>query len=167
MAENPEASRPYMPGYGTLGPHEGGGLLRWSWAEQRLASSHDYWLSTVRPDGRPHLMPVWGVWLDGALWFSSSLSSRKARNLARDPRCSVATDDAFEPVVVEGVAERVSDRDLLHQFAQAVNIKYETDIADEFYDPDVNGCWRVPPRWVFSLTERNFTGSPTRWRFAE
>jgi len=87
-----------MPGYGTLGPHEGGELLPWSWAEQRLASSHDYWLTNVRPDGRPHLMPVWCVWLDGALWFSSSLSSHKARNLAHDPRCSVATDDACEPV---------------------------------------------------------------------
>src|ERR671919_2024205 len=102
MAENPEASRPYMPGYGTLGAHEGGGLLPWSWAEHRLASSHDYWLSTVRPDGRPHLMPVWAVWDDGALWWSSSRGSSKARNLAANQCCTIATDNAWEPVVIEG-----------------------------------------------------------------
>ena len=54
-------------------------------------------------------MPVWGVWLDGRLWFSSGLRSRKARNLAADPRCTLTTDDARDPVVVEGTAERVTD----------------------------------------------------------
>src|SRR5262249_17191311 len=63
----PIASRPHMPGYGTLPAGEGGGLLPWSWAEERLARSHDYWLATVTPDGAPHLMPVWAVWLDGRL----------------------------------------------------------------------------------------------------
>jgi pyridoxamine 5'-phosphate oxidase-like protein len=58
----PKPSRPYMPGYGTKSPTEGRGLLPWSWAEERLAQSHDYWVATVQPDGRPHLMPVWGVW---------------------------------------------------------------------------------------------------------
>ena len=77
----PIASRPYMPGYGVEPPDGGMGLLPWSWAEERLIASHEYWLATVRPDGRPHLMPVWGVWSDGSLWFSSSEGSRKARNL--------------------------------------------------------------------------------------
>ena len=66
----PPASRPHMPGYGIAGPTEGRGLLPWSWAEERLTRSHDYWVATVRADGRPHLMPVWGAWDGGALWFS-------------------------------------------------------------------------------------------------
>ena len=93
-----------MPDYGILGPDEGTGLLPWSWAEERLAASHDYWLTSLWPDGRPHSMPVWGVWDGEALWFSSGRRSRKARNLAADPRCIVTTDDPKNPVVVEGSA---------------------------------------------------------------
>lgn len=62
-----------MPGYGILGPDQGSGLLSWAWAQQRLSESRNYWVCTVRPDGRPHVMPVWGVWDAGELWFSSGL----------------------------------------------------------------------------------------------
>ena len=164
MAE-PEASRPYMPGYGTLGPAEGTGLLAWSWAEARLAASHDYWVATVRPEGRPHVMPVWGVWLDGAVWFSSGGRSRKARNLAADPRCTVTTDRAAEPVVVDGTAELVGDVDRIRRFLDAFNAKYSTDYGLDFFDPAVNATFRVPPEWAFGLVEADFGGSPTRWLF--
>jgi hypothetical protein len=101
----PRASRPYMPGYGVQGADEGAGLLPWAWAQGRLEASRNYWVTTLWPDGRPHSMPVWGVWDDEVLWFSSSLGSRKARNVAGDPRCVIATEDANEPVVLEGRAE--------------------------------------------------------------
>ncbi|MDI2130380.1 pyridoxamine 5'-phosphate oxidase family protein [Yinghuangia seranimata] len=161
----PQASRPYMPGYGVLPPEEGTGLLPWSWARERLAASHDYWVSTVRPDGRPHAMPVWGVWLDACLWFSSSLGSRKARNIAGRADCVVTTDDALNPVVVEGRAEVVADRAGIAAFLDALNGKYETSYGIDFLDPDVNGTFRVRPVQVFGLREGDFTGSPTRWRF--
>src|SRR5689334_20586819 len=98
-----------MPGYGILPADQGSGLIPWAEAERRLTTSHDYWLATTRPGGAPHVMPVWGVWLEGKLWFSSALSSRKAQNLAGDPRCTVTTDDARDPVVVDGTAERLTD----------------------------------------------------------
>src|SRR5690348_7591741 len=84
----PSNDRPYMPGYGIKGPSEGTGLLPWAWATERLASARNYWLSTTTPAGAPHAMPVWAVWLDDRLWFSSSLGSRKIRNLTADPRCT-------------------------------------------------------------------------------
>jgi Pyridoxamine 5'-phosphate oxidase len=161
----PPATRPHMPGYGTKGPTEGGGLLPWSWAEERLTKSHDYWVATVRPDGRPHLMPVWAVWDGSALWWSSSLGSSKARNLVADGRCSIATDNAWEPVVLDGIAERVTDADALARFIRLENEKYETDYGVDFLDPSVNATFRVRPSWVFSLTEDDFEGSPTRWTF--
>ncbi|MDQ3146483.1 MAG: pyridoxamine 5'-phosphate oxidase family protein, partial [Actinomycetota bacterium] len=65
-----------MPGYGIWGPTEGRGVLPWSWAEERLASSHRYWVASVGPAGQPHAMPVWGVWLTGSLWFSTGGRSR-------------------------------------------------------------------------------------------
>jgi len=82
----PKATRPYMPGYGLLPDNEGTGLLPWSWAETRLMNSRNYWLATVWPQRRPHVMPVWGMWQESAFWFSSSKDSRKARNLAANTR---------------------------------------------------------------------------------
>ena len=154
-----------MPGYGTQPADEGTGLLSWSWAVERLSASHDYWLATTWADGRPHVMPVWGVWWRDALWFSCGLRSRKARNIGHDHRCVVTTDDARNPVVIEGTATRVSTTDLLGGFNDTVNTKYDTDYAVDFYDPAVNGVFRVEPLWAFGVTEDDFTGSPTRWTF--
>ncbi|MBW8766979.1 MAG: hypothetical protein JF630_12380, partial [Geodermatophilales bacterium] len=64
----PPADRPVMPGYGILPADEGSGLIPWAEVERRLAIAHDYWLATVALDGRPHVMPLWGVWLGGRLW---------------------------------------------------------------------------------------------------
>lgn len=156
-----------MPGYGLLGPDQGTGLLPWSWAEERLRTSHDYWVATVWPDGRPHLMPVWAVWHDGSLWFSSSKASRKAANLAARPRCTIATDNALEPVVIEGDAQVVSDHPSLQLVLHLENTKYHTDYSIEMLDPAVNVCLRVRPQWAFGLAEDDFTGSPTRWVFGD
>jgi hypothetical protein len=151
-----------MPGYDIAGVGEGT-LLPWSWAEERLVRSHDYWLTSVRPDGRPHVMPVWGVWLDRALWWSSSRGSSKARNVAAEPRVAAATDNAYEPVVIEGIAVPVDSVDELVPFVAATNAKYEGDYDLDFYTR--NGVWRIEPTWAFSLDEANFPGTPTRWRF--
>lgn len=154
-----------MPGYGILPFDEGTGLLPWSWADERLLHSHDYWLATTYEDARPHVMPVWAVWSDGMLWASSALGSRKARNLARDGRCTITTDDAFEPVVVEGVAEVVHDAEPIASFLKAMNAKYGTSYEPSFLDPDVNATFRITPAVVIGLAESDFTGSPTRWTF--
>jgi Pyridoxamine 5'-phosphate oxidase len=160
----PIADRPHMPGYGVVAADARSGLLPWSWAEERLTGSHDYWLATVWPDGRPHVMPVWAVWFDASLWFSCSLASRKTRNLLADPHSVMTTDDPRNPVVVEGVAERVVGSDLLRAVLDAENAKYGTDYGIELLDPAVSACFRFKPSWAFALSERDFTGSPTRWR---
>jgi hypothetical protein len=110
-------------------------------------------------------MPVWGVWWDDALWFSSGLRSRKARNLAADRRCAITTDNALEPVVLEGTAAPVRDAGAIRGFAERLGAKYETDYGVDFFDPDVNGTYRVAPARVFGLLESDFLGSPTRWTF--
>jgi hypothetical protein len=164
-AGEPTADRPVMPGYGILPADEGSGLLPWAEAERRLTESHDFWCATVRPDGRPHVMPVWGVWLDGGLWFSSGMRSRKARNLAVEPRCTLTTDDARNPVVVDGVAGQVIDRAGIEAFVGAVNGKYGGGVSVDFLDRAVNGTFAVRPEWVFAISEDDFSGSPTRWTF--
>src|SRR5580693_348107 len=88
----PKASRPYMPGYGIKPADEGQRLLPWKWAAERLAASRGYWASTVRPDGSPHCMPVWGIWTSDRFIFSTGAESRKARNIAANPKCVICTD---------------------------------------------------------------------------
>jgi hypothetical protein len=149
-----------MPGYGIAGPTEGGGLLPWSWAEQRLVSSYRYWV--VSTGGRPaaHAMPVWGVWHDTAFWFSTAARSRKARNLLVSPQCTVHTDTA-DPVVVEGVADPVDDPGRLEAVLASYEAKYPMGPPDRAENP----IFRVAPVRVLGLEEASFTTSPTRWVF--
>lgn len=154
-----------MPGYGTLPADQGSGLLPWSWALERLTRSHDYWLSTVSAGGAPHLMPVWALWHDGMLWFSSSNASRKARNLTANPRCSLATDNPLEPVVVHGTARRITDPGALAAMLDAENAKYRTSYGTDMVDPASNSVFALAPQWAFALDSADFTGSPTRYTF--
>jgi PPOX class probable F420-dependent enzyme len=161
--EEPKARRPYMPGYGTTSSDDG--LLPWSWADERLRTSRNYWLATTWPDGRPHVMPVWCLWDDGALWFSSAVGSRKVRNLRADPRCVVTSEDAVRPVVVEGRATFVIDEDRFRRVIELENAKYGTTLEVGFLDPTVNATVRIDPVVVIGLDDDAFTDSPTRWDF--
>jgi len=154
-----------MPGYGVQPAGAGSGLLRWSWAEAKLLSSHDYWLCSVCPDGRPHVMPVWGVWMNEAFWFSSAVGSRKARNLLADGRCTAATDDALNPVVLEGRADLRIAVDDRKAYLDASNAKYSVAYGLDFLDGVANVLFRVLPLTAFGMLHEDFTGSPTRWTF--
>ena len=154
-----------MPGYGIVGPDEGSGLLDWSWAAERLSMARNYWAVTVWPDGRPHVMPVWGMWDDSTLWFTSAAQSRKVRNLRADPRCCVTTEDASDPVIIEGRARIVTDAAVLRRVVDLMNAKYRTDISVDFLDPDQNATIGVSPDTVFSMRHGDFHGSPTKWVF--
>jgi hypothetical protein len=147
-----------MPGYGL--PKGSRGLLTWDWAERRLRKSHNYWISTARPDGTPHTMIVWGLWFDRQFYFSTGAKSRKARNLAVTPRCVVCTEQANAAVIVEGSACRTREPSLLKRFAALYQKKYGWDMSDS-----AEPVYAVSPRVAFGLYERKFTGSATRWKF--
>jgi nitroimidazol reductase NimA-like FMN-containing flavoprotein (pyridoxamine 5'-phosphate oxidase superfamily) len=121
----PHASRPDMPGYGLLPADTGRGLLPWTWATMRLSQARTYWFATTRPDGRPHAMPVWGVWLIDRFYFSTGSQSRKARNLAAKHNCLVAVQWGEDSVIVEGWATRVTDPELVNLFAESYGPKYQ------------------------------------------
>ena len=155
------ADRPYMPDYGIQPPDAGTGLLPWSWAVDRLSSARYYWVGTVGPDGRPHTSPVWAVWHGGRVVFSCGNRSRKARNLDARPHCTVATDDARNPVVVEGVAERITVPEATEAVRLAMVAKYDYEMTLDFLLS--NALYAVRPVKVLGLVEDDFTGSPTRW----
>jgi hypothetical protein len=149
-----------MPGYGIH--RHAAGLKPWSWAEKRLKQAHNYWIATVHPDGRPNSSAVWGLWLEGQFWFSCATNSRKARNLARNPACTITTERADEAVIVEGVASPVSGRDKLAPFVRAYKRKYDWPM-----DPDAEGYFVVTPRLAFAFIEHadQFQKTSTRYDF--
>jgi len=154
----PKASRPHMPGYGM--PTGTRGLLPWTWAEERLARSHNYWLTTSRPDGRPHTMVVWGIWVDGCFYFSTGAGSRKAKNLAASPHCVVCTEKAAEAVIVEGEASTFSDAALMKRISPFYAKKYKPWKLD----PSMGPIFQVRPTTIFGLREKTFKAA-TRWTF--
>ncbi len=163
----PKASRPHMPGYGL--PKGRKGLLPWKWALERLQNSHNYWIATTRADSSPHVMVVWGLWLDGALHFSTGRQSRKARNLADNPKCVICTEHAHEAVIVEGIAERVREASRLRTFLSQYEGKYSWDMSS--FEPDIlrgiEPIFAVRPRVVFGLYEKKFLEGATRWKFRD
>jgi Pyridoxamine 5'-phosphate oxidase len=166
QSQQPVASRPHMPGYGL--PEGPDGLLPWSWAEHHLESSHNYWLATVRPDNRPHLMIVWGLWHGGVFYFSTGSRSRKALNLERNAHCVIGTEQAQEAVVVEGFAEKLRDVKQLEELLSLYERKYDYDMSAmqedilELREP----IFAVRPSVAFGLDEKASMETSTRWRFA-
>jgi hypothetical protein len=156
-----QATRPHMPsGYGIAKGHEG--LLPWSYVESRLAESHSYWIATTRPDGRPHVMPVWGVWVDRALYFGTDRGSRKSRNLSLNPAVVVHLESADEAVIVEGVAAEEIGGDTFQRVDEAYLAKYKMRLTAAPGDLVV---YAVKPRVVFAFREKDFPKSATRWTF--
>jgi uncharacterized pyridoxamine 5'-phosphate oxidase family protein len=154
----PLAGRPDMPGYGVeVSPK---GLLPWDWADKRLSKTENYLLATVRADGRPHVMPVWGIWLDGRFYFSTGRKSVKARNLASNPNCVLCAGNANEAVILEGRVTKNRDKALFKRIADVYFQKYKFDVStmkEPFF------CIR--PRVAFGQIEKTFTKSATRWTF--
>jgi len=128
------------------------GLLPWSWAEERLVSAHNYWIAT----SGPHASPVWALWRDGAVVFSCSPRSRKARELARDPRVVVHLESGDEVVIVEGEVQRVvADAVLVDEYER--KYAYRADPGE--------GWYRVVPRRVLAWTEPGYPRDATRFDF--
>ncbi len=159
----PNPTRPSIaPGYGIAKGAEG--LLDWPWVSERMERSRNYWIGTVRADGRPHALPVWGVWLEETFRFGTSPESVKARNLTRDPRVAVHLESGDECVVLEGVAEAFlePERDLFEGVADAYEAKYG-GFRPEY--PSKPGWFSLRHEVAFAWLESDYPNTATRWRF--
>jgi hypothetical protein len=157
-----EAARPNFPSvYGIHGAEKG--LLEWGWATERLFRARNYWVATTRPGGNPHAMPVWGVWLDDAFYFSSSPDSRKARNLEANPATVIHLESGDEVVILEGNAEHVTDGALLQRLSEDYSRKYELEVSFTGGRP----LFAVRPHVAYAWQERDFPATATRFTFAQ
>ena len=156
----PRRRRPPFKGYGVRETEEG--MLQWGWAVERLTAARNYWVATTRPDGRPHAMPVWGIWLDGAFFFGSGRNSAKTRNLAENPAIVIHLESGDETVILEGLAERVLDGELEQRVDTAYGPKYD-------FTPDSSGesdpWFAVRPKRAYAWMERDYPGTATQFDF--
>jgi nitroimidazol reductase NimA-like FMN-containing flavoprotein (pyridoxamine 5'-phosphate oxidase superfamily) len=147
-------TRPFVEdSYGI--PEHDNGMLAWDHVIDRMTSPRNYWLSTVSPDGRPHAMPVWGVWMDDHLHFGGGRGTRKAKNLAVNPQVSIHLEDGWDVVIIEGTVEEVLDEDTQTRLDDLYEAKYGIRHGTP--------VWRVMPRRVFAWTD--FPNDATCWRF--
>lgn len=138
------------------------GLLPWEHVAQRMAAARNYWITSTRPDGRPHAAPVWGIWLDDTLYFGTGRGSRKARNFIHNPQVNVHLESGDDVVVLEGVVEEVRDRTRLAQIIHAYAEKYPGYTSDpEFEQASV--WYAVRASRAFAWREQDFARSATRW----
>ncbi len=147
----------------------------WVEAREQLEGAKAYWLSTVRPDGRPHVTTIAAVWVDGALHFTTGQTERKAMNLAHNANCVVTTGtSALEglDVVVEGEAVRVTNEARLHRLADAYVEKYDQLFVFDVHDgalwieggDDPGLAFEIRPTKGFGFG-KGVSFSQTRWRF--
>jgi nitroimidazol reductase NimA-like FMN-containing flavoprotein (pyridoxamine 5'-phosphate oxidase superfamily) len=154
----------------------------WDAVERLLTEAQLYWIITVRADGRPHAVPLVGVWRDGAFAFSTGAEEQKRRNLEANPQVAVTTGstgadgwNSGEDVVVEGTAQRVTDAAALQALADAWFAKYGEDWkygvrGQEFVELSHSGGATEAGAWVYRVTPAKvllFGGAhgQTRYRF--
>jgi nitroimidazol reductase NimA-like FMN-containing flavoprotein (pyridoxamine 5'-phosphate oxidase superfamily) len=157
-----------MPEYGVDSPDWQ--PLPWEWAAERLAVNRNYWVVTVSGSGRPHALPVWGVWDGDAqrFGFSCGPSSRKARNIAANPSVVVTCSDTVECVSVEGVATILSESDARRErWVEQYVEKYEPGSESMADFVRAHLVIEVEPDRAFGIVEREdeFSTRATRWRF--
>jgi pyridoxine/pyridoxamine 5'-phosphate oxidase len=162
--------------------------IDWATIENRLARGvtqapgtggpgrHTSWLATINRDGRPHVTGVGALWFDGSFWFETGEQSLKARNLARDARCtlSLATDE-FD-LVIEGVAEKVTDPQTVATMAErwrAQGWPAHVDESGLALTAEYSAPSAGPPPWtIYRIAAHQATsllvvdpGGATRWQF--
>jgi pyridoxine/pyridoxamine 5'-phosphate oxidase len=148
-------SRPgFGPHYGISEDEEG--MLPWSWAEERLAASRNYWIVTSSEDGTPSAAPVWGVWAEGAVYFGTNPRSRKGQNLARDPRVVVHLESGDEVVILHGEVE-------IHEVEHSILDRYEAKYG---YRPPGSRLFRLRPRRALAWLEAEYPKTATRFDFS-
>jgi hypothetical protein len=157
----PVGDRPQLPdGYLAGAP------LPWKWAEERLIDARNYWICTVSPNGMPRARPVWGVWLDDAVMFSTG--ALVGRDVRAEPRVTVHLDDGDECVILEGIVTVTDDVPTRRRFIEAYDQKYEWQSSLELFDVVYVVHPRVAFGWlVYDLVPGAtlFEATATRWRF--
>ncbi|HEY2981908.1 MAG TPA: pyridoxamine 5'-phosphate oxidase family protein [Anaerolineales bacterium] len=161
--DQPTVTRPeFPPGY----VDKPVAIVEWEFVTKRLADAKNYWLCSVRPDGRPHVIPRRGVFVDGRIYYDGSPETRHARNLAGNANVAVHLESGDEVIVLEGNARPAGRPE--HELAQKIAGGYRAKYAQHGYAPksdqwDEGGLCEFTPRQCIAWTQ--FTADPTKFVF--
>jgi hypothetical protein len=157
----PRTDRPHVPGYGI--PTSADGLLAWDWARERLERATIYWLATAGADAAPHLIPIWGAWVDER-WYVEGGPVRWQRNLRANPQLAIHVSFGDEVVIVEGIAtELAAPPEPLASRILAGYAKYRPGYTAEAGNWAAGGLWELRPVKAFAWSV--FPDDMTRFRF--
>ncbi|HMD87998.1 MAG TPA: pyridoxamine 5'-phosphate oxidase family protein [Anaerolineaceae bacterium] len=161
---NGQSDRPVMPsGYGIQPVEDEKSLVSLQHINEQMKGSRNYWVCSSRPDGNPHAMPVWGVWLDEAFFFSTDPKSRKGRNLAANPHIVVHLESGDDVIILEGVVHIVRDKTILKRADEVYFEKYQFHLVENIESPGL--VYQLDPQVAYAWFEKNFPASATRWKF--
>jgi hypothetical protein len=135
--------------------------MAWPAVRERLEQSPRYWLVTNRRDGRAHVVPVDGVWLDDAWWYGGSPATLHQQNLSSDQRVVVHLADTMAAVILEGTMRRqVPSAELAGRLRAASRAKYGYEPPEGAYEA---GVWVLQPARARAWSA--FPDDVTRFRF--
>jgi hypothetical protein len=161
MSHNAQPARPRIPSsYGVSASKEG--LLGWRRVLDRLDEARNYWISTTRPDGRPHASPVWGVVVAGQVAFGLDADTVKGRNIEAGSFVALHLESGDDVVIVEGTAELLDGPDLLGAVRSAYIAKYDVDVMG---DDGSARFYTLRARTAFAWLEADFPNTATRFDF--
>jgi len=167
MTSSPTADRPVIPdGYGL--PTSTEGLLTWVQVQTALTDALHYWVTSVRPDGRPHVIPRWGVWLDGRFYYDGAPATVHTRNTEANPAVTLNLESGTRVVIVEGESHATrAPADGLGARLSAAFAKYHpysyAPEADAWAGEDGGGLRVITPSRA--LAWFSFPKDCTRFRF--
>jgi general stress protein 26 len=165
MMTTPTATAARFPAEYGQTPETKAELQTWEEVAERVAASHNYWLATTTEDGRPHLRPVDGVFVEGTLAFGGSPETRWVQHIQHRPAVTVGLPDDDHAVILEGDVELVTDPD--SPITAAVNAANRAKYPQYFDGPDAafHPFWALRPRRVFAWSLTGFPARATRFDF--
>jgi hypothetical protein len=146
----------FTPGYGITS--DAAGTIAWNDTSGKLAASRNYWVATADPDGNPHSTPVWGVWHDDRLYFSTDPASTKGKNIAHKPRAVIHLESGDDVVILHCELSTTTEPETLETVFRTYRDKYS--MPDDFvFDPVMCGM----PYRGFAWLESDFPNTATRY----
>ena len=161
--DSPKITRPEFPkGY----VDKPASYLTWAWVAEQLTEAKHYWLASVRSNGKPHVVPRWGVFIDNKFYYDGSPETRHARNILGNPNVTLHLESGEKAIILEGTSRPADkpDPEFAKQLANAISAKYAVlGYAPEPNQWDEGGLYIFTPRQCIAWSK--FNEDPTKFIF--